>query len=90
MLPLDPRFSERFDPKIRESGAPPTSWTYFGNKVYKTAITRNVRLAEAPSFGKPIVTYDVLSAGAQAYLALAHEVIDRTASAVPSVHVGAS
>lgn len=48
---------------------------YFGNKVYETTIPRNVRLAEAPSFGQPIVHYDVLSAGAQSYLALAREVI---------------
>jgi chromosome partitioning protein len=50
---------------------------YFGDKVYRTAIPRNVRLAEAPSFGKPIVTYDALSAGAQSYLALAREVLAR-------------
>ncbi|MBM4183401.1 MAG: ParA family protein [Gemmatimonadetes bacterium] len=50
---------------------------YFGPKVYRAAIPRNVRLAEAPSFGQPIVTYDVLSNGAKAYLAVAHEVIDR-------------
>jgi chromosome partitioning protein len=49
---------------------------YFGDKVYQTAIPRNVRLAEAPSFGKPIVHYDVLSAGAQSYLALAQEIVD--------------
>ncbi len=42
---------------------------YFGPKVYRAAIPRNVRLAEAPSFGQPIVQYDVLSQGAQAYLA---------------------
>ncbi|MCH1571168.1 MAG: AAA family ATPase [Longimicrobiales bacterium] len=50
---------------------------YFGPKVYRAAIPRNVRLAEAPSFGQPIVQYDVLSQGAQAYLALANEVIER-------------
>jgi chromosome partitioning protein len=48
---------------------------YFGTKVYRTAIPRNVRLAEAPSFGQPIVLYDVLSVGAQSYLALARELI---------------
>ncbi len=53
---------------------------YFGAKVYRTAIPRNVRLAEAPSFGKPIVLYDVLSAGAQAYLALARELIGKGGS----------
>ena len=50
---------------------------YFGDRVYETVIPRNVRLAEAPSFGKPIVLYDILSAGAQAYLALAREVMAR-------------
>ena len=50
---------------------------YFGEKVFKTAIPRNVRLAEAPSFGKPIVLYDVVSAGARSYLALAREFIRR-------------
>ena len=54
---------------------------YFGAKVYQTVIPRNVRLAEAPGFGQPIVLYDVLSAGAQAYLALAREMITRRARA---------
>jgi chromosome partitioning protein len=62
---------------------------YFGPKVYRSAIPRNVRLAEAPSFGQPIVLYDVLSAGAQAYLELAHEVIERRARAGNSVAIGA-
>jgi len=48
---------------------------YFGDRVYKTAIPRNVRLAEAPSFGQPILRYDVLSNGAQSYLALAKELM---------------
>ncbi|MFW6079644.1 MAG: ParA family protein [Gemmatimonadota bacterium] len=51
---------------------------YFGDRVFETVIPRNVRLAEAPSFGKPIVHYDVLSTGAQSYLAMAHEWIART------------
>lgn len=51
---------------------------YFGGRVYRTSIPRNVRLAEAPSFGQPIVLYDVLSAGAQSYLALAREVMARS------------
>lgn len=50
---------------------------HFGNKVYKTIIPRNVRLAEAPSYGKAAVDYDKYSKGAQAYLALAGEVIER-------------
>ena len=53
---------------------------YFGSKVFKTAIPRNVRLAEAPSFGEPIVLYDVLSAGAQSYLSLARELLGSDAS----------
>jgi len=48
--------------------------SYFENKVYKTVITRNVKLGEAPSFGKPIILYDILSNGAKAYLDLAKEV----------------
>jgi chromosome partitioning protein len=46
---------------------------YFGPKVYNTVIPRNVRLAEAPSFGKPILLYDVQSVGAKSYLALGQE-----------------
>jgi chromosome partitioning protein len=48
---------------------------YFGTKVFDTTIPRNVRLAEAPSFGQPIATYDVLSPGAQGYLSLANELL---------------
>lgn len=51
---------------------------YFGPKVYRNTIPRNVRIAEAPSFGEPIVLYDILSVGAKSYLALAQEVIART------------
>lgn len=50
---------------------------YFGPRVYRTTIPRNVRIAEAPSFGEPIVMYDILSVGAKSYLALAQEVIAR-------------
>jgi chromosome partitioning protein len=50
---------------------------YFGERVFRTTIPRNVRLAEAPSFGKPIILYDILSQGAQSYLALARELIQR-------------
>ncbi len=48
---------------------------YFGDKVYNTIIPRNVRLSESPSFGKPILLYDVQCQGAQSYLQLAREVI---------------
>ncbi len=49
---------------------------YFGEKVYKTVIPRNVKLSESPSFGKPIILYDVQSQGARSYLDLAQEVIN--------------
>ena len=49
---------------------------YFQGRVYQTSIPRNVRLAEAPSFGQPILKYDILSQGAQSYLSLARELID--------------
>lgn len=48
---------------------------YFGDKVYKTIIPRNVRLSEAPSYGKPITIYDGKSKGAECYLKLAKEII---------------
>jgi chromosome partitioning protein len=51
---------------------------YFGAKVFESVVPRNVRLAEAPSFGKPIILYDVASVGAQAYVGVARELIDRT------------
>ncbi|MBV9772741.1 MAG: ParA family protein [Gemmatimonadetes bacterium] len=50
---------------------------YFGPKVYRSVVPRNVRIAEAPSFGKPIVLYDILSVGAKSFLSLAKEVIAR-------------
>jgi chromosome partitioning protein len=50
---------------------------YFGGKVFAAVIPRNVRLAEAPSFGKPIILYDVASVGAQAYMEVARELIER-------------
>jgi len=51
---------------------------YFGSQVFEAVVPRNVRLAEAPSFGKPIILYDVGSVGAQAYIAVAKELIART------------
>jgi chromosome partitioning protein len=50
---------------------------YFGGKVFRTAVPRNVRLAEAPSFGKPILLYDVQSVGAKSYLSVAQELLHR-------------
>jgi len=50
---------------------------HLGEKVYQTVIPRNVRIAEAPSFGKPALIYDLECAGSQAYLQLAREVVGR-------------
>jgi chromosome partitioning protein len=50
---------------------------HLGAKVFKTVIPRNVRLGEAPSFGKSILTYDIRSKGAEAYMSLAREIIER-------------
>jgi chromosome partitioning protein len=52
---------------------------YFGSQVFETVVPRNVRLAEAPSFGKPIILYDVASVGAQAYVSVARELMARNA-----------
>lgn len=49
--------------------------SYFSGKVFKTVITRNVKLSEAPSFGKPIILYDIMSSGAENYLNLAKEIM---------------
>lgn len=51
---------------------------YFGDSVFETMIPRNVRLAEAPSFGKPIMLYDIGSVGAKTYMSVARELIERT------------
>ena len=50
---------------------------YFGGRMFSVTIPRNVRLAEAPSFGKPIILYDVQSVGAKSYLAVAQELLKR-------------
>jgi len=55
---------------------------FFKDKVYRTVIPRNVRLAEAPSHGLPAVTYDARSRGAEAYFAFAREVLDRNEPAL--------
>lgn len=64
---------------------------YFGDKVYRTVIPRNIRLGEAPSHGVPVILYDARSRGADAYVALAHEFLararaphDETAAFVPA------
>jgi chromosome partitioning protein len=55
---------------------------YFGDTVFETVIPRNVRLAEAPSFGKPIILYDVGSVGAKAYMNVARELIKRISGGI--------
>ena len=53
---------------------------HFGDKVFTTVIPRNVRLAEAPSYGQPGVVFDPSSKGAQAYVAFAQELVARVAT----------
>jgi len=87
------RVRESLNPRLRIAGILPTMWDdrtnlsrqvleeirrYFGEKVFRSVIPRNVRLAEAPSFGKPIMLYDVRSKGAEAYLGIARELLERT------------
>lgn len=48
---------------------------YFGDKVFKTIVQRNVRISEAPSFGKPVILYDATSVGSRNYIALAREIL---------------
>jgi len=56
---------------------------HFTDKVYATVIPRNVRLGEAPSFGKPIILYDIRSRGSEAYVSLAREFIQRAENVLP-------
>ena len=87
------RVRESLNPRLQIAGILPTMWDdrtnlsrqvleeirrYFGEKVFRTVVPRNVRLAEAPSFGKPILLYDVRSKGAEAYLGIARELLERT------------
>lgn len=58
---------------------------YFGDKVIGAVIPRNIRLAEAPSYGKPILLYDVASIGAKSYLSAAQEMLRRTAGSTREV-----
>ena len=52
---------------------------YFGDKVFGTIVTRNIRLSEAPSFGKPIILYDAICSGTKNYMELAHEIMKNNA-----------
>lgn len=59
---------------------------HFGEKVYRTVIPRNIRLAEAPSYGLPALVYDAASKGAQAYLELAKEIVSRSKNQAEVAH----
>ena len=63
--------------------------SHFSGKVYRTVIPRNVRLAEAPSYGKPVIAFDKTSKGALSYLALAEEMLDRIGGAPRQQEVAA-
>ena len=70
-----------FDPRITlQTQVSDQLKAHFGDKVFDTVIPRNVRLAEAPSYGQPGVVFDPASKGAQAFLAFAHELVRRVAS----------
>ena len=87
------RVRENLNTKLEVTGILPTMWDdrtnlsrqvleeirrFFGEKVFRTPVPRNVRLAEAPSHGKPILLYDIRSKGSEAYLAVARELLERT------------
>jgi chromosome partitioning protein len=59
---------------------------HFGDSLYRTCIPRNVRLAEAPSFGMPVLAFDRQSKGALAYLALAGEIIRRNETGTKNIN----
>ncbi|WP_028875898.1 ParA family protein [Teredinibacter turnerae] len=59
--------------------------SHFGDRLYRTCVPRNVRLAEAPSFGLPVIAYDKQSKGALSYIALAGEIIRRNDPKAPEV-----
>lgn len=55
---------------------------YFGEKVFNTIIHRNVRISEAPSFGKPVILYDAISSGSKNYISLASELLTRNSQVI--------
>jgi len=102
------RIRRTLNPKLEIEGILPTMYderltlsrqvvtdlrSFFGSQVFQTQIPRNVRLAEAPSFGKPIIFYDIHSKGAEGYQQLAQEVIanaeKRAGTGARSAHSGA-
>jgi len=78
VLEIEGLLRTMFDPRNNLANEVSAQLTaHFGDKVFRTVIPRNVRLAEAPSFGKPVLFHDKESRGALAYLALAGELIRR-------------
>ena len=90
------RVRESLNPRLTIAGVVATMWDdrtnlsrqvleeirrFFGDKVFRHPVPRNVRLAEAPSYGKPILLYDVKSKGAEAYLGIARELLLRRENA---------
>ena len=86
------RVKENLNPRLALAGVVATMWDertnlsrqvleeirkHFGKVVFQNVVPRNVRLGEAPSFGKPILLYDVKSKGAEAYLGIARELLRR-------------
>jgi chromosome partitioning protein len=61
---------------------------YFGDKVFETIVQRNVRLSEAPSFGKPAILYEASSKGAKNYIALAREILEKNQEYIEEHHAG--
>jgi chromosome partitioning protein len=61
---------------------------YFGDKVFETIVQRNVRLSEAPSFGKPAILYEASSKGAKNYMALAREILEKNQEFIEDHHTG--
>jgi chromosome partitioning protein len=91
-LEVDAVLLTMYDPRLNLSKqVAADARAHFGDRVLTTVVPRNIRLAEAPSFGKPIVVYDISSVGAQAYMAVAREMIerrDRSATAANAANIG--
>jgi chromosome partitioning protein len=85
-LEIDGLLRTMYDPRIALANQVSSQLTeHFGDKVYRTIIPRNVRLAEAPSHGLPVLEYDAKSRGAVCYLALAGELIRRAEQKKPAL-----
>ncbi len=86
-LQIEGVFLTMFDERLNLSNQiQETVSGHLGERLFKTIIPRNVRLAEAPSFGKPILLYDPRSKGATSYLQLARELLDRFSPPPPSIN----